>query len=86
VVTGIDVAGVPFIIKQLSARHIAFFPYQMYYLRHCYFCFSQEICDETYDTYVGNFTMCPLCDHECTYWKLHSSCLHARVSFMQSGN
>uniref|UniRef100_H2YZM2 Anoctamin n=1 Tax=Ciona savignyi TaxID=51511 RepID=H2YZM2_CIOSA len=27
----------------------------------------------TYPTYAGNLTMCPLCDEDCSYWKLKTS-------------
>ncbi|XP_078488512.1 anoctamin-5 isoform X3 [Ciona intestinalis] len=43
---------------------------------------SQEICDETYPTYAGNLTMCPLCDEDCSYWKLKTSCLAARITYV----
>ncbi|XP_070190756.1 anoctamin-4-like isoform X3 [Littorina saxatilis] len=36
---------------------------------------SKEVCDES-----NNFTMCPLCDVQCPFWKLHEACIHAGVS------
>ncbi|XP_062591688.1 anoctamin-1-like isoform X2 [Saccostrea cucullata] len=36
---------------------------------------ANEICDES-----KNFTMCPLCDYQCPYWKLSAACSHARAS------
>nr|CAB3221917.1 anoctamin-5 [Phallusia mammillata] len=40
----------------------------------------QEVCDETYPTYAGNLTMCPVCDADCGYWQLGSTCLSAQVT------
>ncbi|XP_035826885.1 anoctamin-4 [Aplysia californica] len=40
---------------------------------------SNEICDSDGP---GNFTMCPLCDGRCTYWRLKRSCGYARVTYM----
>ncbi|KAK7494503.1 hypothetical protein BaRGS_00014156 [Batillaria attramentaria] len=34
---------------------------------------SKELCE-------SNITMCPLCDVQCPYWKLHEACSHAAVS------
>ncbi|XP_046373983.1 anoctamin-1-like isoform X3 [Haliotis rufescens] len=36
---------------------------------------TAELCDPK-----NNFTMCPLCDRQCPYWKLHEACTHAAVS------
>lgn len=44
------------------------------------FVFSDEVCDVNFTTYVGDVIMCPLCDIDCTYWKLESSCTAAIVS------
>ena len=41
--------------------------------------FSQEICDK-YG--AGNFTMCPLCDRQCSYWKLFTSCSWAKLTYL----
>ncbi|BFZ09443.1 hypothetical protein BsWGS_12480 [Bradybaena similaris] len=40
---------------------------------------SNEICD---DSGPGNFTMCPLCDESCSWWKLGRSCVYSRVSYL----
>lgn len=41
-------------------------------------CFaSMEICDPRH-----NITMCPLCDHACSYWKLVTACGTARASHL----
>ena len=40
---------------------------------------SLDICDENG---AGNFTMCPLCDKRCTYWKLVSSCSYSRATYL----
>ncbi|CAK8678217.1 unnamed protein product [Clavelina lepadiformis] len=42
----------------------------------------EEICDETFSTYAGNLTMCPLCDRDCSYWKLSTSCLAAQITYI----
>lgn len=42
------------------------------------FCFaSMEICDPR-----NNITMCPLCDHACSYWKLVTACGTAQASHL----
>lgn len=41
--------------------------------------FSNDICDPNG---AGNFTMCPLCDGRCTYWKLESSCRYSRATYL----
>uniref|UniRef100_A0A674N3Q1 Anoctamin n=1 Tax=Takifugu rubripes TaxID=31033 RepID=A0A674N3Q1_TAKRU len=38
---------------------------------------SMEICDPR-----NNITMCPLCDHACSYWKLMTACGTARASHL----
>nr|XP_019935341.1 PREDICTED: anoctamin-1 [Paralichthys olivaceus] len=38
---------------------------------------SMEICDPR-----NNITMCPLCDHVCSYWKLVTACGTARASHL----
>nr|XP_046239776.1 anoctamin-1a isoform X2 [Scatophagus argus] len=38
---------------------------------------SMEICDPR-----NNITMCPLCDHACSYWKLVTACGTARASHL----
>ncbi|XP_045071107.1 anoctamin-1-like [Coregonus clupeaformis] len=38
---------------------------------------SQEMCDDSL-----NFTMCPLCDTVCDYWKLSSVCSLTRASYL----
>ncbi|XP_071133980.1 anoctamin-4-like isoform X7 [Mytilus edulis] len=40
---------------------------------------SNDICDPNG---AGNFTMCPLCDGRCTYWKLESSCRYSRATYL----
>ncbi|CAC5402858.1 ANO4 [Mytilus coruscus] len=40
---------------------------------------SNDICDPNG---AGNFTMCPLCDARCTYWKLESSCRYSRATYL----
>ncbi|XP_055954803.1 anoctamin-4-like [Patella vulgata] len=40
---------------------------------------GKEICDENG---VGNFTMCPLCDVRCTFWKLKKSCTYSRATYI----
>lgn len=42
---------------------------------------ANEICDES-----KNFTMCPLCDYQCPYWKLSAACSHARASRIFDNN
>lgn len=42
---------------------------------------SNEVCDES-----KNFTMCPLCDYQCPYWKLSAACSHARASRIFDNN
>ena len=43
------------------------------------FVYSKEICLEDGP---GNFTMCPLCDKQCSYWKLSRSCTYSQVTYM----
>ena len=38
---------------------------------------SIDICDNTSDIY-----MCPLCDKLCDYWRLDSTCIHAKISYL----
>ncbi|XP_074515545.1 anoctamin-1-like isoform X1 [Sebastes fasciatus] len=38
---------------------------------------SMEICDPRF-----NISMCPLCDHACSYWKLETACGTARASHL----
>ncbi|CAB1331741.1 unnamed protein product, partial [Coregonus sp. 'balchen'] len=38
---------------------------------------SNEMCDDSL-----NFTMCPLCDTVCDYWKLSSVCSLTRASYL----
>ena len=45
----------------------------------CLFCCSDEICDEND---AGGFIMCPLCDKRCTYWRLHTSCMYSRFTYL----
>ncbi|XP_075258994.1 anoctamin-4-like isoform X5 [Convolutriloba macropyga] len=40
---------------------------------------SREVCD---DGPAANYTMCPLCDKACKFWKLGDSCLQVKVSRM----
>lgn len=40
---------------------------------------SGDICDPIH---AGNYTMCPLCDQQCTYWRLSRSCTYAKVTYM----
>ncbi|KAH9525321.1 Anoctamin-4 [Bulinus truncatus] len=40
---------------------------------------SNEICS---DNAPGNYTMCPLCDKQCDYWQLKSSCIYSRVTYV----
>ncbi|XP_060596933.1 anoctamin-4-like isoform X3 [Ruditapes philippinarum] len=40
---------------------------------------SNEICDVNK---AGNFTMCPLCDNRCTYWRLQESCSYSRATYL----
>ncbi|CAG0886852.1 unnamed protein product [Darwinula stevensoni] len=40
---------------------------------------SRDICDENGP---GNFTMCPLCDKACHYWKLKDSCTFSKFTFL----
>ncbi|XP_078330446.1 anoctamin-1-like isoform X5 [Crassostrea virginica] len=42
---------------------------------------ANEVCDES-----KNFTMCPLCDYQCPYWKLSAACSHARASRIFDNN
>lgn len=42
---------------------------------------SNEVCDKS-----KNFTMCPLCDFQCPYWKLSAACSHARASRIFDNN
>ena len=41
--------------------------------------YSNDICDEDG---AGNYTMCPLCDRRCSYWKLTTSCLYSRFTYL----
>ncbi|ESO84177.1 hypothetical protein LOTGIDRAFT_108628, partial [Lottia gigantea] len=36
---------------------------------------SKELCDP-----ANNMTMCPLCDKQCPYWKIHEACSHQSAS------
>ncbi|XP_076067537.1 anoctamin-5-like isoform X4 [Oratosquilla oratoria] len=38
---------------------------------------SNDICDKRL-----NITMCPLCDHFCSYWKLEETCFHAKFTYL----
>ncbi|XP_063715136.1 anoctamin-4-like isoform X2 [Symsagittifera roscoffensis] len=40
---------------------------------------SREVCD---DGPAANYTMCPLCDKACEFWKLGESCIQVKVSRM----
>ncbi|ELU07311.1 hypothetical protein CAPTEDRAFT_153854 [Capitella teleta] len=40
---------------------------------------SEEVCDESG---AGNLTMCPLCDRHCSYWKLKTSCMYSRLTYL----
>ncbi|CAH1799995.1 unnamed protein product, partial [Owenia fusiformis] len=40
---------------------------------------SEDICDKSG---AGNITMCPLCDKRCYYWKLSTSCLYSRATYL----
>ncbi|CAL1532669.1 unnamed protein product [Lymnaea stagnalis] len=40
---------------------------------------SNDICS---DSGPGNFTMCPLCDGRCEYWRLKTSCIYSRVTYL----
>ncbi|KAL3882735.1 hypothetical protein ACJMK2_029046 [Sinanodonta woodiana] len=40
---------------------------------------TAELCDKTKS---GNFTMCPLCDKRCSYWKLQDSCSYSRATYL----
>lgn len=31
---------------------------------------------------MGNATMCPLCDGRCSYWRLTTSCLYSRFTYL----
>uniref|UniRef100_K1QJJ1 Anoctamin n=1 Tax=Magallana gigas TaxID=29159 RepID=K1QJJ1_MAGGI len=42
---------------------------------------ANEVCDKS-----KNFTMCPLCDFQCPYWKLSAACSHARASRIFDNN
>jgi len=39
----------------------------------------KEICDPNG---AGDLIMCPLCDKRCTYWKLQSSCLYSKLTYL----
>ncbi|XP_055345444.1 anoctamin-5-like [Paramacrobiotus metropolitanus] len=40
---------------------------------------SNSIC---YDPFIGNTTMCPLCDKWCPFWKLKESCALAKATYL----
>ncbi|XP_059176973.1 anoctamin-4-like isoform X2 [Physella acuta] len=40
---------------------------------------SNDICSEKGP---GNWTMCPLCDGRCEYWRLKSSCIYSRATYL----
>lgn len=40
---------------------------------------SNSICDKGK---AGNYTMCPLCDGKCQYWKLERSCNYSKVTYL----
>ncbi|KAK7107832.1 hypothetical protein V1264_015682 [Littorina saxatilis] len=40
---------------------------------------STEICDKNGP---GNYTMCPVCDERCTYWRLYRSCTYSTVTYL----
>lgn len=41
-----------------------------------YFLLSKEICDPAIG---GEIIMCPLCDRECEYWRLNTTCVSSEV-------
>ena len=44
-----------------------------------YFVHSSEICD---NATIGNYTMCPMCDQRCSYWRLSDSCMYSRATYL----
>nr|XP_022287592.1 anoctamin-4-like isoform X1 [Crassostrea virginica] len=40
---------------------------------------SSEICD---NATIGNYTMCPMCDQRCSYWRLSDSCMYSRATYL----
>lgn len=44
-----------------------------------FFFYSTEICE---DPIISKYTMCPMCDQECSYWHLSDSCTYSRVSYL----
>nr|XP_022287595.1 anoctamin-4-like isoform X1 [Crassostrea virginica] len=44
---------------------------------------SSEICD---NPTIGNYTMCPMCDKRCTYWRLSISCAYSRATYLFDNN
>lgn len=44
---------------------------------------SSEICD---NPTIGNYTMCPMCDKRCTYWRLSISCVYSRATYLFDNN
>ncbi|XP_056015162.1 anoctamin-4-like isoform X6 [Ostrea edulis] len=40
---------------------------------------SSEICD---DPVISNYTMCPMCDRRCSYWRLADSCTYSKATYL----
>ena len=40
---------------------------------------SDDVCDESGE---GALLMCPMCDKDCDFWLLHSSCLYSRLTYV----
>ena len=47
---------------------------------------SEDICDTSTNTSVGNFVMCPNCDGRCDYFLLHDSCYYAKITYIFDNN
>ena len=44
--------------------------------------YRKEICDSRSSSGMGDIDMCPQCDQSCTYWKLKTSCLFSRITYI----
>ena len=45
--------------------------------------FSQEICNDNSTTDIW---ICPECDNHCSYWKLETSCVLSRITYLFDNN
>ena len=71
----IDMVFEHFLKEQLSKFFLSFFENHFFN--------SSEICD---NPTIGNYTMCPMCDKRCTYWRLSISCAYSRATYLFDNN